>query len=143
MSDFQKAALAEMIQHDQALEIFPFLSAQILNRWRRDGRIRFFRGKEGKISYPRSDLDDALNKELSCGETQDQGDFGNTRTNGSAQNRDGQGSTATGTMTEADALREKLFLRSLSKKPKKSLSNSSGPISHQAKTPEKSGSLMS
>lgn len=141
--DFRRAALEQMIAHDQALETFPFLSAQILNRWRRDGKVRFFKGKEGKIIYPREDLNDALNKELSCGETEDLRACGNTKTSGSAQSREEQASTDTGTMTEADALREKLWLRSISSPQKKNSLPSSAPRSRQAETRERSSSSMS
>lgn len=141
-ADFPNNILNQMIQHDQALEEFPFLSAQILNRWRRDGKVRFFKGKEGKVSYPRTDLNDALIKEMECGETEDPRDFGNIKTSGSVSSPVETATTATGMMKEADALREKLWLQSISKQPKKNLSPSSVSKS-RPETRERSSSLTS
>lgn len=52
-----------MISHEDLLERYPWLSGQIINRWRRKGLIRSFRGK-GVLLYSKTDLDDALNSEM-------------------------------------------------------------------------------
>ncbi|MEY9531183.1 putative site-specific integrase-resolvase [Sinorhizobium fredii] len=41
-----------MIEHDALLEKYEWLSAQIVNRWKRTGAIRYFRGRGGKLSIP-------------------------------------------------------------------------------------------
>lgn len=125
--------LSEMILHETALEQFPWLSAQILNRWRRQQIIRAFKGKDGKVAYPMSDLERALTKELGCDETESQEAYSNIAVNGSAKKKDETASTATGTMTEADVLREKLSLQSIFGKPKK---NSSASLATSPRRPK-------
>ncbi|MFQ6183601.1 hypothetical protein ACLMJV_16860 [Sinorhizobium meliloti] len=133
----------EMLLHEQALEQYPWLSAQILNRWRRDGVIRCFKGKEGRAAYPKSDLSKALAREMECEKSDSQEGYSNTAGNGSAKRREETASTATGTMTEADALREKLWRQSLYKTQKKNSSGSLAPKSRHRETPEKSISSTS
>lgn len=60
---FQVATLDDMIAHDKLLERYPWLSAQILNRWRRRRLVRTFRGK-GCIMYSMRELDRALESEM-------------------------------------------------------------------------------
>jgi len=62
-TNFAQATLDEMITHDQALERYPWLSAQIINRWRRRRLIRYFRGK-GCVLYSKAELDRALESEM-------------------------------------------------------------------------------
>jgi hypothetical protein len=57
--------LDDMVAHDDVLEKYTWLSGHILNRWKRTGAIRFFRGAKGTIWYPKQDLNDALIAELS------------------------------------------------------------------------------
>jgi len=56
--------LDDMITHNDLLERYPWLSAQILNGWRRRGLIRTFRGTKAMIVYSRAELDHALNVDL-------------------------------------------------------------------------------
>lgn len=56
--------LDDMIPHDVVLERYPWLSAQILNRWRREQQIRSLRGRDGATVYSRSELERALDAEL-------------------------------------------------------------------------------
>lgn len=135
--------LSEMILHETALEQFPWLSAQILNRWRRQQVIRAFKGKDGKVAYPMSDLEMALTKELGWDESEDQEASGITRGSGSTKSQGAKASTDIGTMSEADALSERLWKESLSKKPKKASSSSSEPPRRRAETPERSISSLS
>lgn len=60
---FQVATLDDMIAHDKLLERYPWLSAQILNRWRRRRLVRTFRGK-GCVMYSMRELDQALETEM-------------------------------------------------------------------------------
>lgn len=62
-TEFAPVTLDELIAHDVLLERYPWLSAQILNRWRRKGLIRSFRGK-GAVLYSRQELDRALDSEM-------------------------------------------------------------------------------
>lgn len=135
--------LSEMILHETALEEFPWLSAQILNRWRRQQVIRAFKGKDGKVAYPMTDLEMALTKELGWEESESPAGSSNIESSGSSRSQDEPASIATGTMSEADALREKLFLQSISKRPKKSSSVSSAPPPRRAAAHPKSISSMS
>lgn len=57
-------SLDDMIPHDVVLERYPWLTAQILNRWRREQRIRSFRGRDGITVYSRSELESALDAGL-------------------------------------------------------------------------------
>jgi predicted DNA-binding transcriptional regulator AlpA len=61
---FPPASIDDIIAHDEALEKYTFLSAQILNRWLRQGSIRSFRGKDGKTVYAKADLSCALDAEM-------------------------------------------------------------------------------
>lgn len=126
------ASLDEMIPHDQVLEAYPWLTPQILNRWRRERAIRVFKGREGKPVYPRADLVIALNQETKCEDEQTEGSS-STAASGSERSREEPASIDTGTMTEADALREKLYLEQLSNRRKKSSSKSSGTEPPQRK----------
>ncbi len=118
--------LSEMILHDVALEQYPWLSAQILNRWKRQQVIRSFKGKDGKVAYPMSDLEMALTKELGWDESESQEGFSNTEASGSDRKPAAPVTIATGTptRTEADELREKLSLQSIFGTPKKNSSKS-------------------
>lgn len=120
--------LSEMILHDVALEEYPWLSAQILNRWRRQQVIRAFKGKDGKVAYPMSDLEMALTKELGWDESESQEGFSSTEDNGSDRKPAARAiiDTGTPTRTEADELREKLSLQSIFGTPKKNSSKSLG-----------------
>jgi hypothetical protein len=123
--DFEPlTSLDEMIPHDGVLELYPWMSGHILNRWRRTGLIRSFTGKEGKIVYPKADLSRALNKEMECENDDQNENCSNTAGSGSGKNPEDPASTATGTMTEADVLRERLFLAEISSRRKKSSSKS-------------------
>lgn len=141
--EFSPISIDDMIQHEQALEQYPWLSAQILNRWRRDGVIRCFRGKEGRQVYPKADIARAIAMETECEKSDSQEGYSNTAGNGSAKRREETASIATGTMTEADALREKLWRQSLYKTQKKNSSASLAPKSRHRETPEKSISSTS
>jgi hypothetical protein len=59
-------SIDDLIVHDQVLEQYPFLSAQILNRWLREGSIRCFRGKEGKLVYAKADLSSAIGNDMAA-----------------------------------------------------------------------------
>lgn len=63
MTAEESEPLASITHHD-LLERYPWLSAQILNGWRRRGLIRTFRGTKGMIVYSRAELDQALNVDL-------------------------------------------------------------------------------
>lgn len=58
------ALLDDMITHNDLLERYPWLSAQIINGWIRRGLIRTFRGNRGMTVYSRMELDHALNEDL-------------------------------------------------------------------------------
>jgi len=62
--EFPPVSLEEMIAHNDLIERYPWLTAQILNKWRREKRIRTFRGKEGVVVYPMSDLVRVVNEDL-------------------------------------------------------------------------------
>jgi len=61
---FPPVSIDDLITHDEVLEKYTFLSAQILNRWLRQGSIRRFRGKDGKTVYAKADLSCALDAEM-------------------------------------------------------------------------------
>ncbi|WP_063824026.1 hypothetical protein [Rhizobium leguminosarum] len=113
-------SLDDLILHDHVLDAYPWLSAQILNRWRRKRAIRAFTGKEGKIVYPKADLAIAITQEMECENNDQTEGSSSTAASGSERSRDEPASIATGTMTEADALREKLYLERISSRRKKS-----------------------
>lgn len=54
----------EMIEHDILLERYEWLSAQIVNKWKRSGAIRYFRGRGGKLVYPINDIRLAVEAEM-------------------------------------------------------------------------------
>jgi hypothetical protein len=54
----------EMIEHDVLLERYEWLSAQIVNKWKRSGAIRYFRGRGGKLVYPINDIRLAVEAEM-------------------------------------------------------------------------------
>lgn len=54
----------DMIEHDVLLDRYDWLSAQILNRWKRSGAIRCFRGRGGKLVYPINDIRLAVADEM-------------------------------------------------------------------------------
>ncbi|MDK1493348.1 hypothetical protein QN219_25420 [Sinorhizobium sp. 7-81] len=60
----QPFTIDDMIEHDVLLERYEWLSAQILNKWKRSGVIRGFRGRGGKLVYPKIDICLALEVEL-------------------------------------------------------------------------------
>lgn len=60
---FTLATLDDMIAHEKLLERYPWLSAQILNRWRRKRLVRTFRGK-GCVLYSMQELNRALESEM-------------------------------------------------------------------------------
>ncbi|WP_234711299.1 hypothetical protein [Sinorhizobium medicae] len=53
-----------MVEHDVLLQRYDWLSAQILNRWKRSGAIRYFRGRGGKLVYPINDIRLAVETEM-------------------------------------------------------------------------------
>ncbi|MFC3076365.1 hypothetical protein [Shinella pollutisoli] len=65
-SDIPLVDLDDMILHDEVLERYPWLSGHILQRWRRERKIRSFTGKEGKLVYPKSGLCWALTAEMAA-----------------------------------------------------------------------------
>lgn len=136
-------SLDDMLTHDQALEAYSWLTPQILHRWRRERSVRSFKGRDGKPVYPKHDLARAMTREMECENNQEDVASSNTGNSGSDRKPDAKDSTDTGTMTEADVLRERLFLRSISKQPKKSLSKSSVPPRRPAEAQAKSISSMS
>lgn len=117
-------SLDEMIPHDQVLDAYPWLTPQILNRWRRERAIRAFKGKEGKPVYPKADLAIAMTKEMECDNDDHNDSSLSTEGNGSGKSPEERVSIVTGTMTEADALREKLYLEGLSNRRRKNSSRS-------------------
>ncbi|WP_193444956.1 hypothetical protein [Rhizobium indigoferae] len=130
---FTPISIDDLITHDQVLEQYPFLSAQILNRWLREETIRCFKGKDGRTVYPKSDLSAALDKEMTCGRTEDSEASSNIATSGLGKSPVDQASIATGTRTEADVLREKLSMQSIFGKQKTNSSSSLGARRNQAK----------
>ena len=138
MTTFSPFTIDDLILHDKVLDDYPFLSAQILNRWLRDGRIRCFKGKEGKTVYPKSDLSSALVREMECEETLGQEDFSNIEASGSGKSPAAPAIIDIGVRTEADELREELSMRSIFGEQKRSLSNSSAARRNQPKPHRKS-----
>ncbi|MDX0802511.1 hypothetical protein GOD37_26550 [Sinorhizobium medicae] len=57
----------DMVEHDVLLQRYDWLSAQILNRWKRSGAIRYFRGRGGKLVYPINDIRSAIEAEMNQG----------------------------------------------------------------------------
>ncbi|MCL6708618.1 hypothetical protein M8R20_16615 [Pseudomonas sp. R2.Fl] len=102
--------LDDMISHDAVLETYPWISGHILNKWRRDGLIRAFMGKASMVMYPKQDLNAALTDELnrSVAQTGDSVAVAKpicvTTT------------TRDTVMSEADQIREQLFLERLESK---------------------------
>jgi hypothetical protein len=96
------ATLDDMITHNELLERYPWLSAQILNGWRRRGLVRTFRGTKGMIVYSRAELDEALNADLRL-DSQDE-----VRQPIKAHERTRERDSA-----EADIIREREWRRSL------------------------------
>ncbi|MBO9186808.1 hypothetical protein ACQZ4Y_20145 [Rhizobium sp. L80/93] len=64
MTEPARVTLDDMVGQDELLERFPWLSAQMLNKWLAAGRIRYLHGKSGKIVYPISDMHRAVDAEL-------------------------------------------------------------------------------
>lgn len=105
--DFPPVTLAEMITHGELIERCPWLTAQTVNKWRRAGAIRSFRGKKGILVYPMGDIERALTESLTA----------------SAENHSGapsssvelpkQVSATPHEMSEADQIRERLWLRQI------------------------------
>jgi hypothetical protein len=108
---FQPVTFADLITHDAALDDYPWLSAQIISRWRKARMIRVFSGRQGKQVYARSDLERAFNEDFTCDESEDLGGSSNIRDNGSDKSQDGPATTDIGMMTEADALSVKRSLQ--------------------------------
>lgn len=71
MPEFLKAKLEELITHEELLEKCAWLTPQMIGRWRREGLIRYVRGRKGVYVYPKSDIDGAINADLKCGEQVD------------------------------------------------------------------------
>lgn len=63
---FPPVTFEEMITHNELLERYPWLTPQIVNRWRRQGAIRVFKGKEGMSVYPMGDLVKAVSDDLNA-----------------------------------------------------------------------------
>ena len=135
---FAMVSLDEMLPHDHALEAYPWLSAQILNRWRRTGAIRAFKGKDGKPVYPKTDIATALNEEMACERIEAPEASSNTGDSGSDRSPDGLDITDTGMMTAAAELREKRSLGVIWKAPRKNSSTSSPPPKSRRKHPARS-----
>ncbi|MGA1800576.1 hypothetical protein [Rhizobium sp. HT1-10] len=64
MGNLGPVTLSDMVGHDELLEKYTWLSAQMLNKWRAAGRVRYLHGKSGKIAYPIEDIHVALTLEL-------------------------------------------------------------------------------
>ncbi|CDN92521.1 hypothetical protein [Agrobacterium tumefaciens] len=60
---FPPVTFEEMITHNELLERYPWLTPQIVNRWRRQGAIRRFVGREGMFVYPMGDIVRVINEE--------------------------------------------------------------------------------
>lgn len=63
----EPVTIDDMIEHDVLLERYDWLSAQIVNRWKRSGAIRYFRGRGGKLVYPIDDIRSAIEAEMNQG----------------------------------------------------------------------------
>lgn len=61
--EFPSATLDDMISHEDVQLNYPWLGSHILNRWRRQGKIRYFRGKRSLL-YSRKELDLAIESDM-------------------------------------------------------------------------------
>lgn len=59
--------LDDLITHDDLLARYPWLSGQIIGRWRRKRGLRYFRGGKEMIVYPMSDIVRCLNEDMEEG----------------------------------------------------------------------------
>ncbi|CAN7526220.1 hypothetical protein LJR030_005386 [Rhizobium sp. LjRoot30] len=109
MERFASFTIDDLVLHDKVLDDYPFLSAQILNRWLRDGRIRYFKGREGKTVYPKQDLSLALRREME--RSRNDSFAGDER--GSVRPASAPTDVDARVRTEADELREELSMRSI------------------------------
>lgn len=106
-ADTSTVTLDDIISHDVVLERYPWLSAQILNRWRREQRIRSFRGRDGITVYSRSELESALDAGLRFDDPPE------------PRVRKAPPPPNQRFVAEADQIRERLFMESLSTKGKR------------------------
>ncbi|MBP2540031.1 hypothetical protein J2768_002468 [Agrobacterium tumefaciens] len=104
---FPSVTIDEMISHDDLLERYPWLSAQNVNKWRRAGIIRFFNGKRGMLVYPMGDIERALTDSLDASIENYSG------AQSSPVDLPAQASTSHHEMSEADQIRERLWLRQI------------------------------
>lgn len=123
MSDrsFPPVTFEEMITHDDLLERYPWLSAQNVNKWRRAGIIRVFKGKRGMPVYPMGDIERALTDSLDA----------TIENYGEAQSSPGdlpeQASNSQHEMSEADQIRERLWLRQINERKFPRVKTANGP----------------
>lgn len=104
LPSFPPARIDDAISHDEALERYPWLSGQILARWRRERFVRHMRGRQGVYVYLKADLDRAIEKEMKWGEAEDHEASSNTRASGSVKRPVDPATIDTGT-TESAAKR--------------------------------------
>ncbi|NTZ90488.1 hypothetical protein [Agrobacterium tumefaciens] len=105
--DFPPVTLTEMITHDELIERWPWLTAQTVNKWRRAGAIRSFRGKKGILVYPMGDIERALTDSLRALAENHSG------APSSPVEEPEQASSSHHEMSEADQIREQLWLRQI------------------------------
>ena len=108
--DFPPVKITEMITHDELIERCPWLTAQIVNKWRRTGAIRFFGGKNGMIVSAISDIERAITETLNASLEIYRGPPRSpsaSRDHASAVSRE---------MSEADKIREEMWLRELNER---------------------------
>lgn len=112
MSDrsFPPVTFEDMITHNDLLERHPWLTAQNLNKWRRSGSIRFFTGKRGMFVYPMGDIERALTDTLNASIEIDSGAAPSP-----IEPRE-HASTSHRGMSEADQIREQLWLRQINER---------------------------
>ncbi|MDH7805716.1 MULTISPECIES: hypothetical protein [unclassified Rhizobium] len=105
---FPPVTFEEMITHNDLLERYSWLTPQIVNRWRRQGAIRVFKGKEGMSVYPMGDLVKAVSDDLNAS-IEDTAGGEPTATPPPS----GPAPAAQQEMSEADQIRERQFLQGL------------------------------
>ncbi|OQP86014.1 hypothetical protein BTR14_13100 [Rhizobium rhizosphaerae] len=110
----------EMVPHDVLLEQHPWLTPQMLSKWRRKGLLRSIRGRDGKLVYPRSDLDRAVTAAL-VQESEDE----EPEQPVIHWRQPGPASNSSERNIALDELGERLFLKSLAKRSKPGKANAS------------------
>lgn len=89
----------DLVDEDAVTAELPFVTATLLGRWRRAGRIRCFEPQSRKRVYLRQDILAVIEEELTCEEANP---HSNTGDNGSGKSQDGLDGIDTGTMTDAE-----------------------------------------